>query len=236
MKCRHCHRVESNRPRGLCWSCYYTPGVRGQYPSTSKYARRGVSDFNVPRSAVINGIWEMPFARSSRGITRAFLGGWQLGAIFKAMDGIPFSPQIAGDPLGQKSTATIDFPNRLDAPGCGSAVNPGNPVHYIQTQCFAFPAPATLLGNSGRNILSGPGLVNADLSLVKNVPIRRVSEQFRAQWRAEFFNALNRPNFLPPLNNLKVFDAASRPVASAGLLDTTATPSRQIQFALKLIW
>jgi hypothetical protein len=52
----------------------------------------------------------------------------------------------------------------------------------------------------------------------------------------EFFNTLNRPNFLPPLNNLKVFDAAGRPVASAGLLDTTATPSRQIQFALKLIW
>jgi hypothetical protein len=46
MMCRHCNRVPSNRPRGLCWSCYYTPGVRDQYPSTSKYARRGVSDFN----------------------------------------------------------------------------------------------------------------------------------------------------------------------------------------------
>src|SRR5581483_5761260 len=46
MLCRHCNRVPSNRPRGLCWSCYYTPGVREQYPSTSKFARRGVSDFN----------------------------------------------------------------------------------------------------------------------------------------------------------------------------------------------
>jgi hypothetical protein len=46
MMCRHCKRVRSNRPRGLCWSCYYTPGVRDQYPSTSKFARRGVSDFN----------------------------------------------------------------------------------------------------------------------------------------------------------------------------------------------
>jgi hypothetical protein len=46
MLCRHCQKVRSNRPRGLCWSCYYTPGVREQYPSTSKYARRGVSDFN----------------------------------------------------------------------------------------------------------------------------------------------------------------------------------------------
>lgn len=46
MICRHCNKVRSNRPRGLCWSCYYAPGVREQYPSTSKYARRGVSDFN----------------------------------------------------------------------------------------------------------------------------------------------------------------------------------------------
>jgi hypothetical protein len=46
MMCRHCKRVRSNRPRGLCWSCYYTPGVREMYPSTSKFARRGVTDFN----------------------------------------------------------------------------------------------------------------------------------------------------------------------------------------------
>lgn len=46
MLCRHCQKVKSNRPRGLCWSCYYRPGVRELYPSTSKYARRGVSDFN----------------------------------------------------------------------------------------------------------------------------------------------------------------------------------------------
>src|SRR5437660_3587141 len=44
--CRHCHRSSVNRPRGLCWSCYYTPGVRERFPSTSKFARRGVDDFN----------------------------------------------------------------------------------------------------------------------------------------------------------------------------------------------
>jgi hypothetical protein len=46
MLCRHCQRVQSNRPRGLCWSCYYKPGVREMYPSTSKFARRGVGNFN----------------------------------------------------------------------------------------------------------------------------------------------------------------------------------------------
>ena len=52
MMCRHCQRVRSNRPRGLCWSCYYTPGVRVKYPSTSKFARRGVGDFNGRTVAV----------------------------------------------------------------------------------------------------------------------------------------------------------------------------------------
>lgn len=48
--CRHCVKCKVNRPRGLCWSCYYTPGVKEQYPSTSKYARRGVGNFtgNAP--------------------------------------------------------------------------------------------------------------------------------------------------------------------------------------------
>jgi hypothetical protein len=43
--CRHCQKSSVNRPRGLCWSCYYTPGVRELYPSTSKFARRGVANF-----------------------------------------------------------------------------------------------------------------------------------------------------------------------------------------------
>jgi hypothetical protein len=43
--CRHCQKVRSNRPRGLCWTCYYTAGVREMYPSTSKFARRGVGNF-----------------------------------------------------------------------------------------------------------------------------------------------------------------------------------------------
>jgi hypothetical protein len=46
MLCRHCGKVPSSRPRGLCWSCYYTPGVREQHPSTSKFAHRGLGNFN----------------------------------------------------------------------------------------------------------------------------------------------------------------------------------------------
>lgn len=48
--CRHCLKCKVNRPRGLCWSCYYTPGVKELFPSTSKYARRGIGNFtgNAP--------------------------------------------------------------------------------------------------------------------------------------------------------------------------------------------
>jgi hypothetical protein len=45
MLCRHCQKSKVNRPRGLCWTCYYKPGVRELYPSTSKFARRGVGNF-----------------------------------------------------------------------------------------------------------------------------------------------------------------------------------------------
>lgn len=46
MMCRHCQQSVQSRPRGLCWNCYYAPGVRELYPSTSKYGRRGVRDYN----------------------------------------------------------------------------------------------------------------------------------------------------------------------------------------------
>ncbi len=45
MLCRHCGSCPVSRPRGLCWKCYYTPSIRERYPSTSKFARRGVHDF-----------------------------------------------------------------------------------------------------------------------------------------------------------------------------------------------
>jgi hypothetical protein len=197
---------------------------------------RGVSDFNVPLVAVLHGIWNVPAPHAGNGFVNRAGAGWQLSAIFKALDGIPFTPLIAGDPLGQRSAAPFDFPNRLTGPGCDSGVNPGNSAQYIRTQCFSFPTPATLLGDSGRNVLTGPGLVNLDLSVAKDIGFRSVSEMFRAQIRADLFNAFNRANFMPPLNNLRLFDAAGRSISSAGLLDATATSSRQLQLALKLTW
>jgi hypothetical protein len=88
----------------------------------------------------------------------------------------------------------------------------------------------------GRNTLIGPGLMNFDFSLVKNNYIKRVSDAFNVQFRSEFFNLFNRANFAPPLDYRNIYDASGNPIASAGLITSTQTPSRQIQFALKVIW
>jgi hypothetical protein len=95
---------------------------------------------------------------------------------------------------------------------------------------------ANLHGNMGRNIVIGPGLSKLDLSVFKNNYIRRISESFNAQFRAEIFNILNRANFASPTDNLAVFDQNGQRIASAGLIDSTQTTSRQIQLALKVIW
>jgi hypothetical protein len=124
----------------------------------------------------------------------------------------------------------------LAGAGCQSLVNPGNPRNYIKTQCFAVPSPITLRGNLHRNTLIGPGLVNLDFSIFRNNYIKRISGRFNAQFRAEFFNIPNHPNFAPPLDNKNVFDSSGNWVGNAGLITSTQTPSRQIQISVKLIW
>ncbi|MGA7853228.1 MAG: TonB-dependent receptor, partial [Candidatus Acidiferrales bacterium] len=196
---------------------------------------RGLSDFDIRQNAVFNVIWQVPGPRDENGV-RWFASGWQVGGICQVSSGLPFTPEIGGDPLGLQTAYPFDFPDREFGPGCESAVNPGNPLHYIKTQCFSFPNPATRIGNAGRNSLIGPGLSNLDLSLVKNNLIKRISESFNIQFRAEFFNLLNHTNFSPPVVNNTLFGASGVPITSAGLITTTSTSSRQVQFALKIIW
>jgi hypothetical protein len=129
-----------------------------------------------------------------------------------------------------KSSSTFDFPDVV--PGCGSLTT-DNPRHYINTNCFVFPSNPHRLGNAGRNILTGPGLTDLDLALFKNF---QFLEHLRLQVRGEVFNILNHPNFAPPVQNLSLFGANGSPVATAGLITSTLTTSRQIQLGAKLIW
>jgi Carboxypeptidase regulatory-like domain/TonB dependent receptor len=198
---------------------------------------RGLADFNVAHNLEVNYTWEIATPKWATGFKQWPLSGWEIGGVFEASTGVPFTPGFGGDALGVKSTdPSIDVPNLVNGPGCASLINPGDPNHYINTQCFAVPNPITLRGNLGRNTLIGPGLLNFDFSLFKNNRIKRISDTFNVQFRAECFNILNHTNFAPPLDNRNIFDSAGTPIGNAGLITSTQTPSRQIQFALKVIW
>ena len=98
-----------------------------------------------------------------------------------------------------------------------------------------------LVGTAGRNSLYGPHLATVDFSVFKNFRITRISEAFNVQFRAEFFNLLNHtnfqaPNFLTDGNNNSIFDSSGALLSNAGVLGSTTTSSRQIQFGLKVVW
>jgi hypothetical protein len=106
------------------------------------------------------------------------------------------------------------------------------------------PAPSgqvycsNLLGNAGRNTIIGPKLVNLDFSATKNNPIRRISETFNVQFRAEIFNILNHTNFVPPLpySGGSIFNEDGSRAGGSGFMDQLATQPRDVQFAIKVIW
>ena len=94
-------------------------------------------------------------------------------------------------------------------------------------------------GNERRNQLVGPRLVNVDLSLVRNIHIPRISEAFNLQLRVEAFNVFNHANFQAPTRNNTFggrFGFNQESPGTAGLLDSTATPSRQVQLGAKVIF
>lgn len=166
---------------------------------------------------------------------------------------------MAGDSLGQNSSDPWPYPSRVFGPGCSNPVNPGNVDNYLKLSCFSPPtAPASfagrcqlavdskgnqipgtcmnLFGNNGRTSVIGPGLINLDFAVFKNIHVNRISESFNVQFRAEFFNVMNHPNFQPPLDNKTLFNQDGSPVSNAGKIDATSTTSRQIQLSLKFIW
>jgi hypothetical protein len=222
---------------------------------------KGMCDFNVTQSGVVSYIWTIPTPWSMKGFTEKALGGWQVGGIVTAQTGSPFTPVVGGDPLGRNAGDTeVDYVNRVS--GC-NPIN-GSVSSYLNLNCFSLPtAPASmasqcntfpnatapaptgqvycanLIGNLGRNQITGPGFVDVDFSLFKNI---RLSERFTTQFRVEVFNILNHPNFLAPVNNEVLFNGGS---LSGGLdgsttglspskIDTTSGDSREIQFGVKI--
>ncbi len=240
LQLRGVYTFASNLDDGSAWNT----SVSANTPAYVMYPGNPGLDYgpaatNIRHAGAINGTWELPFndGRFANSWAKQWVGGWSVSGIATLQSGFPLSPQLGYNPTGNGDTRNpvrpnlaIDFQGPLYAKTVKQWFNPA---------AFTAPEPGTF-GNVGRDTLTGPGLAELDLALVKNTTIH---ERVRAQFRAEFFNALNHSNFTTP--NPVVFSsgptpktptAAVAPSATAGVVSATATTSRQIQFGMKILF
>ncbi len=195
----------------------------------------GPSALNVTHQSSISAHYELPFGHGRRwlgggaGLPNKLIGGWELNGIATLLSGFPFTPQIGSNRSGDGDTRNPDRPSLN--PSFSGPVVLGKQTRWFDPNAFVLPAAGTF-GNLGRGVFEGPGLAELDLSLLKNTA---VTEKLNLQFRAEFFNILNHTNLGTP--NAVVFSGTSGAISgSAGLITSTATTSRQIQFGMKLIF
>jgi hypothetical protein len=183
----------------------------------------GNSDENIPNRFVASATYELPFQGS--GILKPIVQGWQLNTILQYYDGFPFSVSSSSG-VGDGLT-----PRAQLAAGDGNGSLPSGQrrlAEWFNTAAFA-NATAGTWGDSGRNILQGPGTKNVDFSIFKNT---HLTEAKVLQLRAEFFNLFNTPQF----NNPGATDGAGTfgKVSSAGSEPVFQRLERQIQLAAKI--
>jgi hypothetical protein len=195
-------------------------------------AERGPSLFDARHRFVFSYQWSLPFFRESGGIRQGALGGWQLNGIVTAMSGTPFTVFDSTDVSDQGGAPEItgfsaNRPNLVSGQNPNSG--PRTTSAWLNRAAFAqvIPdpnSPVQQFGNAGRNIGVGPRFSDWDFSVFKNF---RVAESKNIQFRAEFFNILNHPNFRLPDSDI-----------SSPTFDTiqAALPPRVIQLALKFLF
>jgi hypothetical protein len=156
------------------------------------------------------------FLANANPIVNTVLGGWYIGGIITTDSGLPFSAMAGGDVAntggGPQRAQRIANP-----PGSASKTR----QQWLNPQGFAVPAPYTF-GNERRNDLIGPGYLNVDFNARKDFKI----ERFAVQFKAEFFNLLNRTQLGLPNNNVQS--------SAFGSISSTSAPAREIQFGLKV--
>lgn len=147
------------------------------------------------------------------------LGGWELSGVVTVQSGFPFTPNVSFD--NSESLNGSDRPNVVP----GTPLFPSgtrNAHRWFNAAAFAV-APPLHYGNAGRDIINGPGVFMWDLGLMKNFTL---TERMKLQFRSEFFNITNHPNFGQP--------DALVDTPQAGSITSTNTNPRQMQFALRL--
>lgn len=252
--------VERRFSKGLQFQAAYTwarsiDDLSGPFPSDfnndpggpqhlfDRKLDRGLSSFEVQHKMVVNYTWDLPFGPGRRflsnyanGLLGRLLENWQLSGITSFYSGYPFTIRNGfnrslslGNHDRPLQIAPVRMPRTVDL--------------WFDPSAFALQPEGTF-GNVGRNSVIGPGLNNFDLTLVKNT---KISEALSVQFRAEFFNLFNHPNFEAPNNTQdlvgtggdgeSVFtDPSGKPVGSAGKIFRTVTTSRQLQFGIKFIF
>jgi Carboxypeptidase regulatory-like domain len=187
----------------------------------------GPSALSPTHQASISAHYDLPFGKAKATGFGRLISGWQLNGITTLLSGFPFTPQIGSNRSGDGDTRNPDRPNLN--PSFTGPVLLKTQAKWFDPNAFVLPTVRTW-GSLGRGTLLGPDLKTLDLSVMKNTS---VSERVGVQFRAEFFNALNRTNLGPP--NPIVFSGTTVS-PSAGLITTLATDSRRIQFGLKIMY
>jgi hypothetical protein len=203
---------------------------------------RGLASNDIRHLFSSNVTYDLPFGNNLSAVPRAVVGGWQINTVLRLNTGLPFtitngfSRSRNGEPSGGADRPNLvpganNNPTSEVSSGCAgvAAGTPvGTPDRYFDPCVFELQEAGTY-GNLGKGTVIGPGLVNVDLSLSKTFDF---SERSNLQFRAEFFNLFNRPNFGEFAQT--AFTGSIRRNGSAGRVTDTLTTSRQIQFGLRL--
>jgi hypothetical protein len=196
------------------------------YPqdSMNTAAERGRSDLDQRLRWVTSFNYDLPFGAGHQHNTQnrvgdVLLGGWSLGGIITFSSGFPFSPLWPDD----SSRTYSEFPRPDRIRDANLPTDQRTVQRWFDTDAFTEPELFTF-GDSGRNVIDGPGIANLDVALHKEF---KLSESKLFQFRVEFFNFLNHPNLGPP--GLTIGE-------DAGEITDTSTRQRQIQFGLKFIF
>lgn len=219
--------LERRMDHGLQFTANYTyshtidiagSNTKGLHNPLCVRCNRANSDLNFPQVFNLSFIYQAPELAGQNVVTRSVLGGWQISAIFHAQSGVPFTV-VSG--LGRSYVGGTDHADYANA-NHSVHVHPGSLDHYIDASDFAQPDYGSQ-GDAGRNILAGPGTNSWDVGFNKNF---RFKERYRFQFRWEMFNALNRPHFNTPNNNLNSGTFGQ-------IVSTNQVPARTMQAALK---
>lgn len=193
-------------------------------------AERGRSNFDVRHRFSASYSYDLPFGKgkawlSDAGWATPIVTGWQTYGAISLQTGRPFTVAILADIENSntgRSNLGFGYNDRPNIVGAARLSNP-SVERWFNTAAFTFPAFGSF-GNAGRNILDGPGFQNINFSIVKNTAIR---EAMNLQFRAEFFNLFNHPNFNLPDNFLGS--------PTFGRITSAESP-RRVQFGVKLIF